>query len=185
MLMEFQDVRQLESWLAAKQIDTSQWGGVGTKSLANLWTEYIEGEISFQDDPPTRIVQVVQVIIRRGNRILLEVEQEFGNNQRRVRKQPPSEKLKRGESYVEAAQRCLEEELGLRSNEMAFLGAGGYQQVQVVNESPSYPGLTTRYTFHAVEAIVKGLPDCDFWLDNRSFNSGDPIRRHRWAWLAE
>ncbi len=185
MLIDFENAHQLQSWLAAKQIDVSKWDEVGAKSLSNLWDEYRHGEVTFQDDPPLRIVQVVQVIIRRGNRILLEVEQEFNNHHRRSRKQPPSEKLKAGETYVEAARRCLEEELGLRANEMAFIGPGGYKQIQVIVESPSYPGLTTRYTFHTVEAIVKGLPDNDFWLENRGFSGGDPIRRHRWAWQVE
>lgn len=185
MLIEFENVRQLESWLASKQIDSSKWGSKGSKSLANLWDEYVHSEVSFQDEPPLRMVRVVQVIIRRGNRILLEVEQEFNNHQRRSRRQPPSEKLKADETYAEAAQRCLEEELGLGSSEMAFIGPGGYRQVQMIIDSPSYPGLTTRYTFHSVEAIVKGLPDDDFWLDNRSFAGGDPIRRHHWAWQVE
>jgi hypothetical protein len=185
MLIEFETIGQLQTWLAAKQIDLARWGAPGAKSLGNLWDEYVAGEVTFQDDPPLRIVQVVQVIIRRGNRILVEVEQEFNNHQRRSRKQPPSEKLKAGETYVEAAQRCLEEELGLRSGEMAFIGPGGNEPLQVVVESPSYPGLTTRYTFHTVEAIVKGLPDDNFWLDNHSFAAGDPIRRHHWAWQAE
>jgi hypothetical protein len=185
MLIEFENIDQLQSWLLSKQVDLSTWGAVGSKSLANLWDEYEQGEVTFQDEPPLRIVQVVQVIIRRGNRILMEVEQEFSNHQRRSRQQPPSEKLKAGETYIEAAQRCLEEELGVSSGEMAFIGAGGYRQVQMIIDSPSYPGLATRYTFHSIEAIAKGLPDDDFWLDNRSFGNGDPIRRHHWAWQIE
>jgi hypothetical protein len=182
MQIEFEDIGQLQAWLASRQIKLSQWGSGGTKSLAHLWDEYVNGEVRFEDEPPLRVVQVVQVIIRRGDRILLEVEQEYSDGRRRTRNRPPSEKLKAGESHMEAAQRCLEEELGLGVSEMTFIDAAGNQEVQVTIESPSFPGLTTRYTLYTVEATVTGLPGSDFWLENRSSEEGDPIRRHRWAW---
>lgn len=180
-MQEFERIEELVDWLEAHGIDTSSWGAGGTKTVENLWDEYVNGEITFKNDPPTRIVQVVQVFIRRGNRILLEVEQEFENAQRRSRNQPPSEKMKAGESYVTAAVRCLDEELGLGRNEIAFVGSG-YEKVEAVTESPSYPGLRTRYTFHSIEAVAKGLPDDDFWRENVTSEDGDPIKRHLWAW---
>ena len=134
--------------------------------------------------PPLRTVEVVQVIIRRGSRILLEVEQEFGNAQKRSRNLPPSEKLKAGENYISAAVRCLNEELGLKQAEIAFVGSG-YEKIETITESPSYPGLQTRYTFHSIEAVAKGLPEKDFWRENTTHINGDPVKRHLWAWQAK
>lgn len=179
--MTFSKPEELADWLSAKEIDFSRWGVGGTKSINNLWDEYLNHEITFQNNPPMRIVQVVQVLIRRGNRILLEVEQVLGNSHRRYRNQPPSEKMKAGESYIAAAVRCLDEELGLTRADIAFIGSG-YERVEAVTESPSYPGLRTRYTFHLIEAVAKGLPEEDFWRDNYANGHGDPVRRHLWAW---
>jgi hypothetical protein len=178
---QFQSSKELAHWLTARGIDLTQWGRDGAKTLENLWDEYASGEVAFHDDPPLRIVEVVQVLIRRGKHVLLEKEQEFGNAQRRSRNLPPSEKLKRGEHYIEAAVRCLNEELGLARDEIAFIGSA-YEKVTHVRESPSYPGLRTQYTFHSIEAVAKGLPNRDFWRENAPFSGGDPVKRHLWAW---
>ncbi len=177
----FRNPEEMAEWLARKNIDASRWGVGGTKSIQNLWDEYVNGEVTFQDNPPMRIVQVVQVLIRRGNYILLEIEQELENSHRRFRNQPPSEKMKAGESTIAAASRCLKEELGLARTDVAFVGSG-YERFEAVTESPSYPGLPTRYTFHLVEAVARGLPDEEFWRDNFARGQGDPVKRHLWAW---
>ncbi len=124
---------------------------------------------------------MARVLIRRGDRVLLEVEQEMGNSFRRSRNQPPSEKMKAGENYIAAAVRCLDEELGLQRDEIAFIGSG-YEKLETITESPSYPGLRTHYTFHSIEAVAKGLPEEDFWRDNIAEGLGDPVKRHLWAW---
>ncbi len=177
----FTDIRELDLWLNINGINTATWGVRGTKTVRNLWGEYVSGEIAFEAPPPLRIVQVVQVIIRRGNRVLLEIEQEFGNAQKRSRHQPPSEKMKAGESYILAAIRCLQEELGLARDDIAFVGSG-YEKVEMLTESPSYPGLQTKYTFHSIEAVAKGLPEKDFWRENITQMATDPVKRHLWAW---
>lgn len=60
-------------------IDTSLWGEGNAKTIGHLWDELREGEARLQDDPPLRLVDAVQIIIRRGKQILVEARQELGN----------------------------------------------------------------------------------------------------------
>ncbi|MEJ2747296.1 MAG: NUDIX domain-containing protein [Anaerolineae bacterium] len=172
---------QLQNWLHQANIDTSLWGEGNAKTVGHLWDELQEGEARLQDSPPLRLVDVVQIIIRRGKQILLEAKQELGNEQVRFRNQPPSEKMKAGENYAEAALRCFREELGVEETAVTFFH-DTYTQIETETDSLSYPGLKTRYTFHVIEAQVAGLPDEDFWRDNSAFAAGDPVKRHQWTW---
>jgi hypothetical protein len=177
----FENASDLQQWLNANGVDTSLWGEGNAKTVDNLWDEWVSGEITLGERPLLRQVNVVQILIRRGKQMLLEAEQELDDGQRRFRNQPPSEKMKPGESYTAAAMRCLQEELGLFANNVTFL-TDAYEQMQRVSDSLSYPGLKTQYTFHMIEAQVTGLPDEDFWRDNQAHGSGDPVRRHLWVW---
>ena len=177
----FETIDQLNQWLTSKGIDATQWGTGGAKSVENLWAEIVEGESQIQDEPPLRLVQMVKVIIRDGNRILLEAEQEFGENQQRYRGQPPAEKIKPGESQVEAALRCLHEELQVSPSQVEILSWTSEPE-QVCDESPSYPGLPTNYVRYEVEAKVVGLPREPFSTIETIHDDGDPVKNHHWLW---
>jgi len=180
-LKAFQSKDQLQSWLTGVKIDTALWGEGNAKTVDHLWDEMVSGEARIQDSPPLRRVDVVQIIIRRGKQILLETKQELGNKQVRFRNQPPSEKIKAGESFMDAALRCVREELGVGETAVTFL-SHTYSQIESETDSLSYPGLKTRYTFHMIEAEVERLPNEDFWCDNTAFGTGDPVKRHHWTW---
>ena len=179
--LQFGEIEYLAAWLAGSGIDVAGWGKGEAKQLLDLWREYTSGESCLTDNPPARQIDVAQVIIRRGDRVLVELAQEFADDRRRSRLLPPSEKLKGGESPRAAAWRCLGEELGLREEDVA-LGQSA-QVSEEVGDSPSYPGLPTRYVFHVFEATADSLPDDDFYRDNAAPN--DPIRRHLWGWRRE
>jgi hypothetical protein len=180
-MIEFINERALEKWLASRHISWEVWGSARSKTISNLWKEYEKGEISFRDHPPTRAVRVVQIILRRENSMLLEIAQEFGDGRIRRRELPPSEKIIAAESQFEAAERCLREELGLNSLHIQLLNAtvASYERVA---DSPSYPGLRTHYTVYTIDAAVEGLPDEDFWRENKAAAEGDPVKRHLWGW---
>lgn len=180
----FSSEQALRMWLAEKGIDTSQWGKGAAKSVANLWQEIMNGDTRLQDKPPLRLVQVTEVVIRDGDKVLVEAEQEFGNGSRRQRNRLPSEKMRLDENVREAALRCLKEELGIDSESVTFLDAPP-AKYKLMKESPSYPGLPTQYTFYRLETAVTGLPTGDFWRDNAAFAHGDPIRRHKWRWRSD
>ncbi|MCB0175078.1 MAG: NUDIX domain-containing protein [Anaerolineae bacterium] len=176
--------KDLEKWLVRNGIDTSQWGISGTKSVTNLWDELVNGDIQLLDDPPRRSVHVVEVKIRKGHYVLQELEQEFGNGERRVRNRLPSEKMKPSENCMIAAVRCLKEEIGVDEKDVSFIDPNCEQVRKLTNDSPSYPGLSTKYTFHTVTVEVDGLPDTetDFWRHNAAYAFGDPVKRHHWVW---
>lgn len=177
----FNYINELVLWLHQHNIDTSLWGEGNAKSVIHLWEEISSGEILLLDDPPRRIVNVVQVVIRRDRQVLLEAEQIMENGSRRFRNQPPSEKFKPGESYQDAASRCLQEELGVTPEAIRLLPSRYYSRTELL-DSYSYPGLLTEYTFHMVDAEVMGLPTESFWRGNEAVLMGDPVKRHRWEW---
>lgn len=181
---EFPTIHALEAWLKKHGINYTAWGKNSSKSLRNLWQELDAGEVQLKEAPPLRVVQVVQIIIRRGDAILVEAEQEFVNGQRRFRNQPPSEKVKPDETIEQAACRCLLEELGIPP-EAITLNLASHRQHQTNTNSISYPGLPSQYNFHVLEAAVSGLPEGDFWRDNQTGGLVDPVKRHRWVWQAK
>ena len=180
-MKQFNNLEELANWLRSCGIDTGIWGTGQYKTIANLWEEYESGEVSFEEDPPLRNVSVVQILVRRGSMVLLEIEQAFANGERRFRHQLPSEKIKANETTVDAAYRGLQEELGLRGDQISLKSTEGERE-EIIIDSPSYPGLSTRYMMQKVVACVDGLPVEDFWRDNRAFSQGDPVQQHLWGW---
>lgn len=181
MEREFKTVEELRQWLQSREIDLSAWGRGQAKSVSDLWSEIVQGESELKDDPLQRQVEVVRVIIRSGDAILIEDQQEFRGGRRRARGRPPSEKMKPGESFQETALRCLEEELGVSPQE-ARIFPDSYRRKEWEAYSASYPGLCTQYTFHVVRAEVDGLPREDFSTLEKEPGPGEPVARHHWVW---
>lgn len=181
MEREFSTVEELRKWLQSRQIDLGAWGHGEAKSVSDLWSEIVRGESELSDHPLQRQVDVVRVIIRRGESILIEAQQELRGGRRRARGRPPSEKMKPGESYRETALRCLEEELGVPPEEARIL-PDTYRRKTWEGYSASYPGLCTQYTFHIVRAEVDGLPLDGFTTAEKKPGPGEPVARHHWVW---
>ncbi len=176
-MRDFETRAELAAWLVAAGIDLSGWGAGAAKGVDDLWQEYRDGESRFDDEPPSRVVDVAQVIIRRGDRLLVELAQEMADGRRRERLRPPSEKLMAGESPRDAAARCLLEELGLVVAPGELISRGVEERAA---DSPSYPGLPTRYHLYTFETTAAALPDEPFARENAA--DGDPVRRHYWGW---
>lgn len=172
---------ELTIWLEENGIDTGVWGSGAHKTIANLWDEYAAGEVSFEANPPLRVVQVVQILIQHDGTMLLEKEQVLTNGMRRFRNQLPSEKIKGNETFMDAAFRCLSEELGLGRDRVDSVTVEN-ESDEMIADSPSYPGLSTRYSIQTATARVSGLPAGDFWRDNQATAEGDPVSRHLWGW---
>lgn len=172
----------LTHWLHTRQIDTSTWGQGAAKQVADLWQELVAGESTLQADPPLRCVAVVEVLVEREGQCLVETAQHFVDGRVRTRNRPPSEKLKPGEAPLAAAQRCLVEELGIEERRIRVVPREITERV-TLDESGSYPGLTTRYTFYRVYLQVADLPTAPFTTTNAAHGDGDPVVAHQWAWL--
>lgn len=178
---KIENLDDLKRWLTSQGIDISYWGEKSAKSVEDLWIELADGETYLQNNPPLRAISVAQVIIRRGDEVLIEAEQEFKDKRRRCRDIPPSEKIKQGENYLDAIFRCLREELHIDLDHVEILPSTYHQEFSV-RTSPSYPGLRTQYNFHIIEARVGELPGTDFWTTETANNGQDPIKRHHWVW---
>jgi hypothetical protein len=174
----FRTITDLAAWLDIQGIPRDAWGRGEAKTLADLWAEYESGETAFEDDPPARRVAVVQLRLRRAGKVLVELAQEFEDGRRRERHRLPSEKIKTGEDPFAAARRCLREELDLEPDAAGELAIG--EPSEMVADSPSYPGLRTRYILYMVDGTGDTLPEEDFWRANTA--AGDTVRRHLWGW---
>lgn len=176
----------LRAWLSNAHVDTSNWGHDNAKSVADLAREVANGESVLRNDPPRRVVQVVQVQIPRvcGDSacVLVETAQEFADGRVRRRNNMPSEKMLPREDPVAAAMRCLKEELGVDA--VQLLGPPTHTNFsQKVIESPSYPGLTTEFTMHVVRVETDALPAESFSTPNLAHVDGDPVVASQWAWV--
>ncbi len=180
--MPFKTATDLAAWLQDSGIDTSRWGAGTSKTAVDLWQEMQQGESTIQGLPPERVVRVVQIIIQQADKVLIESEQVFHDSRRRHRKLPPSDKIQAGETPEDAVFRCLREELGVAPDQVSSLSKSGQKQIK--RDSPSYPGLVTRYEFIIFDTAVSGLPLEDFWHENTADATIDPVRRHHWAWVS-
>jgi hypothetical protein len=182
-MLRFDSIEELDEWLRGHEIDLSQWGEGAAKSVDDLWAEIAKGESVMQDEAPLRSVQAVRVVVRRDDQVLIEAYQGFNSGRRRERNRPPSEKMHPGERYVDAALRCLREELGVEAEDVR-LKHETYRRKVWEGIPDSYPGLCTRYVFHVVDAHVQGLPQSDFSTIERETGPGEPIGVHYWEWRA-
>lgn len=180
-MTDIKNAGELNTWLVEHGIDTSCWGMGVAKSVEDLWTEIVNGESVLESSPLLRVVHVVNVVIRNGNKILIEGEQQFRGNQNRYRGIPLSEKMKPGETPIGTTLRGIEEELRVEPERVTVLNSGTEPQT-TLRESPSFPGLRSKYNVHTVEVQIESLPDQTFWTDELPENSSDPIRRHQWQW---
>jgi len=176
-----QTLAELTAWLEQVGIDLTLWGKDGAKTAVHLHRELEEGDCLLLDNPPRRVVRVVELIITREGLQLMEVAQEMADGRLRHRSLPPAEKMKTGETVEAGAIRGAEEELGVLKTAVSIIG-DDHRQKETMRLSPSYPGLLSQYTVHSVKTAVSNLPDDDFWIDNGSFTDGDPVRRHQWGW---
>ena len=174
--------KELEALLLSQGIDLSQWGQHDAKTVTDLWQELVAEEAYLQEPPLHRIVPgVVRLIIRQGNGMLIEVQQAFRDGRTRSRGIPPAEKLRRGESYIDGALRCVEEELRVARSAVQVMERT-HQIHHACHRSRSYPGLQSQYTFHTVDVQVQGLPQGDFATDEYRQNDGECYMRTSWAW---
>jgi hypothetical protein len=180
-MTEISGPHDLEKLLTANGLNISQWGLHSTKTVAELWQEMTEGETRLQAHPLQRIVEGVVIVVRHGDKVLIEQRQEFSNGHTRTRGLAPSEKMKSGESAIDAARRGLTEELGGLCGQIEIVKV--WPEVrQVVRHSPSYPGLASCYLLHVVEARVQGLPAENFSTTERHQERGTTLMRHEWSW---
>ncbi|MEU6145321.1 NUDIX hydrolase [Streptomyces sp. NPDC047081] len=171
----------LREWLAGQGIPYDTWGRDGTKSVRRLWEEIAAGETWLSPDPPLREVAVVSVTIETAGRRLTEVRQLMADGAVRDRNSPPTEKMLPGETPVAAALRCLAEELRVDPQDVTVADSPPSLSVEQ-SDSPSYPGLPSRYHLYTVTATVHGLPRTPFTTEEAPGHGDAAVRTHHWEW---
>lgn len=158
-------IEELERILQAAGIDTTLWGKGKAKSIAQLQAEIDSGETILVVENG----QLMRRVVIGGANIyhlssdgktyrLKEERQVFRNGSIRQRNlgQAVSEKMHHDEEPLLAMIRGIREELGLDGE--FLIKATGIDEPFV--DSPSYPGLPTRYMRHQFEV----------WLTEQQFN---------------
>lgn len=179
--MMWRSWQTLQVWLQQGGVDTSGWGHGRAKSVAHLWHELQRGETELHLQPPRRMVDLVVLLVWRGEQILLEMGQELADGRFRARAWPPSEKMQKGEHYLDTAVRSLYEELGL-TREAYTLHPHSYHTCTQRRDSLSYPTLPADYRFHLLEVEIPHLPHTPFSTAEAEQSTDDAVKRHYWAW---
>lgn len=178
----FPSVESLHQWLLTLFLDLDNWNRGQAKSVGHLFDEINNGESSIQLKPPLRVVNVVQVLVSHDGKYLLELEQELDDKRTRKRNIPPSEKMKPGENCLDAARRCLLEELQIADKDIEML-SDECKAIYRYRNSRSYPGLRTKYCIYQVKVYVKNLPVEGFWTEEKAKHGVQEItRRFYWGW---
>ena len=197
------DVRTLERWLTQRGVDPGAFAsGRGCKDVEDLLHECRAGESTLAgardssnpDRTARRAIRTVRVLtlrIRRpeftddDTRCLIEISQTFANGRTRSRMRPLSEKLAAGELWRDCVARAVREELGSTARDGRPLEIDiidrTYAHAVSERESTSYPGLTSRFDLHRVDAVVRGLPHTDEFDSIEHTARGD--LRARWAFM--
>lgn len=178
----FHSIENLRLWLLTLPFDLESWNRGQAKSVSQLFDEINNGESSIQLNPPLRVVNVVQVLVSHNGKYLLELEQELDDKRTRKRNIPPSEKMKPGEDCLDAARRCLIEELQVPDQDIEIL-SDECKAIYRYRNSRSYPGLRTKYCIYRVKVYINNLPTEGFWTEEKTHHSGkEIIRRFYWGW---
>jgi hypothetical protein len=152
--------------------------GIGkAKSFDRLIEEIKAGETQmvFENNLPIRLIQVARVYVFHKEQQLVESKQTIKEQGDRFRNLDcVSEKFKLSESALDAACRGIEEELGLyvKCSDLQSLGKKSEER-----ESPSYPGLMTRYEFYDFQW---DMPEKHYLEEGYTADEGDCITFFNW-----
>lgn len=147
---------ELQALLNRYHIATDRWGSGSAKTLRHLMTEVETGETLLRETATgllreTAILYVEVLYEQDGHRLrLIEHSQEFADGRVRRRDYLPAslaekttvERTRSLASLTDEARRAVREELGLEVAEQRFVYL---QQDETLEDSPSYPGLLSRF----------------------------------------
>ena len=183
---------ELRELLTSRGVDVSRWGTGNAKTCASLLEEVTSNETTLRLDnnTVTRELHVMQVAVRdprHRDRVLVEASQILPDGRERRREVLLAEKMIGGELWQDAAMRGIAEELGSILGDVLYarLKEDTHSVRTAAHESPSYPGLSTQYTIHRVDADVEGLPtDVDAFQTVEPRAGGTTLVTH-WEWRKE
>lgn len=165
-VVEIWSVDHLIDILTQEGIDIGEWGTGKYKSVQELYEEIKAGEtiLAVQDGELVRQLAVVNIDVfycnSNGQRCKLKETVQVwhdgtGRYRFRDRSSSVAEKLKHDENPGKAAIRGMLEELKIECDDTELVFK---EKNQSQEESPSYPGITSQYTFFVYEITL--TDDC-------------------------
>jgi len=153
-------IAELAETLKMHGIDVLAWGKGKAKTVEQLYNEIAVGETQLIEGADQALFR--EVIVAKGEvtyldaagvtHRLIEQKQVFTDGRKRTRELDTaiSEKMKFGENPDESIIRGVEEELGISGPITATSDVVREQ----LEDSPSYPGLQTRYRLHYYRIVL-------------------------------
>jgi len=176
-IVNFKEINDLIKCLK-RTIDISKWGKNGYKSIENLWEE-IKNKDCVISENVIRQISIAVINIEKDKHVLIESSQKLKDGFVRNRNKLPREKIKEGETILNASIRCLKEELNLEEIRFEITNIVNNPKIYT-KESASYPGLKTEYIQYDVY-VQADLPFSDF-STKESGEIHDPVDVHFWKW---
>lgn len=181
------NVENLKVLLTKHNINFSQWGKNGTKSVSKLFNELQTGDSKLIESNGTllRESSSVWLNVSRNNiplKVLREKRQLRNGKVIKVRsnEHPVTEKIMNGETIRNAVIRGLKEELNLNRNMYVIQNPSHTEQK--IQNSVSYPGLKARYTKYYRWIVLKSkkMPS---YMKNEEFTTINHNNKHIvWRW---
>ncbi len=182
MNIQIKTKTNLISFLKENNIDVSEWGKQGHKSIDNLLAELQEEDCVIKTEA-IREISIAVINIENKGKLLFEESQRMKNGFIRQRNKLPREKIKQNEEVIEAAHRCLKEEVNLQVEDFTIIKASKTPKVYI-KESASYPNLKTRYLHYDIFVSTDKLPNENFTTKENG-EEHDPVDIHYWTWITK
>jgi len=188
---DFESPEELEEFLRGRGFDLRLWGKGTSKGAFELWNELQAKEsvlfILRDTKQVVRRLRVVRVVVRRNPSdpfVLIEKQQVLRDGRIRHRGTVLAEKMKAGETPLQAARRGLMEELhGVVNVAGDIQSLTASPEIQADRKgSLSYPGLESFYDIHEVAAIVPHIPTSNFYTEEEGAHAGASTKRIYWSW---
>ena len=181
---------ELKDLMLSLNLDINLYGSNTTKSLKELWLEYINNESSLFVVNSSYLLRIIKVAVAKirhpsGNgKLLREILQEWKDIGRvRSRDVFLSGKFDSNESYKECITREILEELGsvLPANCNINVDETSVTYAVENAQSSSYPGLQTEYHSYTAYVDVDGIPEIDEFQTTETTPSHG-ILTATWQW---
>jgi hypothetical protein len=149
---------ELVKFLVENKVDPKQFGQNNTKSLKDFSNELLKGESSLMvqaDGKLLRVVDIVLLLLQKegADDVLIEASEKFPDGRSSQLNRLPGSKRRPDENHFVTAQRVLKRQLKMDEN-VVNLNSRDVKVVEAMQESHSYPGLSSMYRKRIISALL-------------------------------
>lgn len=149
---------ELVKFLQENNVDPKQFGQNNSKSLKDFSNELLKGESSLMlqsDGKVLRVVDIVLLMLKKEgcDDVLIEASEKFPDGRSSTLNRLPGSKRRPDENHFVTAQRVLKRQLKMDEN-VVNLNSSDVKVVEAMQESHSYPGLSSMYRKRIISATL-------------------------------